>query len=171
MGNVPDHRGSLAILPPEDARETYAAPRILVAQPQSAGIVREVDRTVLLHDKIIGAVELLAVEIISQRDPLAVLLDPVDAAARPSGDHQATLAVERKPVRPDHGKFLVARIVLAAAIGLHEADAPDVETGIAAMIQVERLLLAIGRQFVDPGISLSSRYPLFPFATHTSPSV
>src|SRR5262249_7976171 len=123
MGDVPDHRGGLAILPPEDARDADAAPWILIAQPNSAGIVCEVDRTVLLHDKIIGAVELLAVEIIGQGDSLAVFLDPVDAAARPGGDHQATLTVEREPVRPDHGKLLVARIVLAAAIGLHEADA------------------------------------------------
>src|SRR5262249_4037737 len=33
MGNVPDHRGRLAILPTEHAREGDAAPWILIAQP------------------------------------------------------------------------------------------------------------------------------------------
>src|SRR5215475_4942393 len=33
MGDIPDHRGGLAILPSEDAREGDAAPWILIAQP------------------------------------------------------------------------------------------------------------------------------------------
>src|SRR5262245_37426983 len=98
MGNVPDHRGSLAILPPEDAREGDAAPWILVPQPQPAGIVREVDCTVLLHDKIIGAVELLAIEPIGQRDRLPFF--SIRLLPRP-----AQVAITRRPSRSSASPF------------------------------------------------------------------
>src|SRR5262249_3747434 len=79
---------------------------------------------------------------------LAIFLDAVDRPACPRRNDEPTLAVQRQPVGPDHREFLEQRVATILPIGLYKTHAPNVLSGVPAMVQIHGDL-AIRRPLVD----------------------
>src|SRR5262249_20688652 len=117
-------------------------------QPQSAKTIGEIDGTVLLDDDVIGAAEALSVPAIRKNGAAAIVLDAVNRTAGPCRDDETPLTVEGETIAADHRKFLKPRLARQFAVGLHEANTPDVDPPVAAFLHVYGDP-AIGRPLVD----------------------
>src|SRR5206468_10273110 len=115
---IVDHQTHLAVPEHVNAAEIQLLPGILFPETQAAKAVREVDRSVLLHDDVVGAAEALSFVAIGEDGALAVLFDAIDRPACPRRDDESALSVQRKPVRPDHGKLFEQRVISILPIRL-----------------------------------------------------
>src|SRR5262249_45391962 len=127
----------LAVLPAVHRIEIKLAAGILLAQPESAVGVGEVDRAVALDHDVVGAAEALAFIAIGQHGAPAVLIDAHQRAPREGGHDQPTLTIERQAVGADHGEFLELRVVAFPAVVVDAAPAPDLWAGVAHLALID----------------------------------
>src|SRR5262249_53100257 len=124
----------------EHGVEKKLAARILLAQPEGAISVGEVDRAVALDHDVVGPAEAFALITVRQHGAPAILLDAHQRASRKSRYDQPALPIERQAVGADHGEFLELRVLRIAAVVLDAAPAPDLGTGVAHLALIDRRL-------------------------------
>src|SRR6266511_2578592 len=146
--DIVNDQAHLAVPEHVNAAVIQLLPGIFFPEAQAAKTVGEVDRSILFNNNVVGAAEALSFVASGEDGALTVLFDAIDRPACPCRADESVLSVQRKPVRPDHGKLLEQRIVSILPIRLHESHAPNVLSGIAAVVQIDGHL-AVGRPLVD----------------------
>ena len=138
---VPLHQRELPVLDAVDAGMEQLARGAVAPVAHAGRHVGEEDGAARARHEIVRAVQPLAVEAVGQHRARAVRLDAHHRPVGHRGDQQASLRIERQPVRADEQD-------VAAPAGRLRAGIHDVVARIAGLLHEEGEL-AIGRPLVD----------------------